>query len=1300
MKKFLHLFLLQFLFASVRSIEDNDVFIFADNKWCITNSSSAITFRNYPKDGHYSSSLYPAIKDKSFNCNFEDNEECNYKEPSWHTGNWINQNSIYSILPITEPITDERWESFPIVKTKGDLFVDKLQYKEVLVIRDRNRDHFAIPLSVKIEKEAHIYLCDGENPVVSNCYWIMLGMSDGKMSKIRKCNAGQISYEYDEYPTDPYCSNGLVQNNVNPLNEDEWKHFLIRRRGGFLGIYQNNKIFLHITDTEKPYNTKKVFVHSKKADGLWKIHVYNFLESITKSENNDPLGPRFEVDTEICLSMFIKTSPGSTLRIQIKPKGYNFFSEVFQTEGIWKKIKIYRKIENNQLIKTDYNFYITRKGKGYWAVDDIRRCTNEEYRYIKSNDDDDECHLLSSDKPTIISMKSKKREISTTGIDCRENSFSTACIPCKIFGQEYCPKLKYCDVAEKCYCSAGYTDVKCNKDCPRGTYGHGCQKKSYCSKNNDPVTGYCPASCETPFTGSTCNISSTPFFLNDPLVVDITDTSFNIQQVDLQYVGNGAQYYTFQYSNDDDGSNKWVQVDEKIHLNVSKIVKVTGLEPDTNYSVRAIIIGRQSRLEKFSKTRQNFTTSCQKLSKDDVVIDTFNTSAIVKIMLHFNSCKMSKYLYCLNTCVNLLGNKFNISSLTPHKEYNLKFVHSNKTVLNITFNTTDGVPSFVTDITEKSSANSLELNWEKPETENGEIVGYEIAYTLYKHLACNFRENNPLIYHLNTTEKHIRLENLQPYSRYEISIRALSRAFKGKFKPKQVITTSSDELSPDEKVSISQVIVAGYPRILWNSIDCSTRRGPIFVQSKTVCLSEWCDRLNETIVDDFPYQPEGKTLLTKLQSYCNYTITLSISRNKTNWLFSDSFNFTSNPTSPGSVTQLSVYSKNDSSISLRWKKPYPPTGVLKEYKIDYYYYYFSIKYTNRIILRASEATCNLWKEFHCATITKEVYNNYVYHIKVFANNEKPDEFGTSSAIEIKNTQAGPEPPYNLNYEWTDDNELFVTFYHPNNTNGILTSFELMVFDKSELKYINYENYQLRYKFQYEDLTFLATRKTCSRFEMHIRAHNTYTSSIFTKLQIIVPPSIPAGIKTFNYKSEMTSIAIHLIFTQPYPDRAIILLSKGIDADELRSFETGDFIDRKPRGNFTSFWVVYDNENLDSPVEFEIGDGNSTWQELTNPALESGRKYTIVVYLVNYCQNFLAKWMKQEWVVQTEGESVGPSSEEIFIDNDNDGESDDGRNLWALLLLVLIPIVLFGVWFVKKKNMDLHRFMNSIGSECR
>jgi hypothetical protein len=62
------------------------------------------------------------------------------------------------------------------------------------------KSNFDIPFSIRTEKEAHIFLCDGEDPHESNCYWIMLQAFGGSETAIRKCSKTFIPKINKKYP--------------------------------------------------------------------------------------------------------------------------------------------------------------------------------------------------------------------------------------------------------------------------------------------------------------------------------------------------------------------------------------------------------------------------------------------------------------------------------------------------------------------------------------------------------------------------------------------------------------------------------------------------------------------------------------------------------------------------------------------------------------------------------------------------------------------------------------------------------------------------------------------------------------------------------------------------------------------------------------------------------------------------------------------------------------------------------------------------------------------------------------------
>jgi hypothetical protein len=59
-------------------------------------------------------------------------------------------------------------------------------------VEDELQQNFQISLSIRISREAHIFLCDGDKVEESNCYWFLLMGFRGNKTELRKCAQGTI----------------------------------------------------------------------------------------------------------------------------------------------------------------------------------------------------------------------------------------------------------------------------------------------------------------------------------------------------------------------------------------------------------------------------------------------------------------------------------------------------------------------------------------------------------------------------------------------------------------------------------------------------------------------------------------------------------------------------------------------------------------------------------------------------------------------------------------------------------------------------------------------------------------------------------------------------------------------------------------------------------------------------------------------------------------------------------------------------------------------------------------------------
>lgn len=84
---------------------------------------------------------------------------------------------------------------FPTIRTNAFDFKknEKPEFLEVKQWRSAYDSKFDFSLSVKVNYDAHIFICDDQNPLQSQCYWILLGYNSGKKSGIRKCDKNSIN---------------------------------------------------------------------------------------------------------------------------------------------------------------------------------------------------------------------------------------------------------------------------------------------------------------------------------------------------------------------------------------------------------------------------------------------------------------------------------------------------------------------------------------------------------------------------------------------------------------------------------------------------------------------------------------------------------------------------------------------------------------------------------------------------------------------------------------------------------------------------------------------------------------------------------------------------------------------------------------------------------------------------------------------------------------------------------------------------------------------------------------------------
>jgi hypothetical protein len=185
-----------------------------------------------------------------------------------------------------------------------------------------------------------------------------------------------------------------------------------------------------------------------------------------------------------------------------------------------------------------------------------------------------------------------------------------------------------------------------------------------------------------------------------------------------------------------------------------------------------------------------------------------------------------------------------------------------------------------------------------------------------------------------TKESKIKFTRLNPYSVYSFSVSTNNTSFQSTPLTKRYETPASEDIYEEEipRIEISRVNASSV-QVEFSQIDCNKHRGLLWREVTLSCSHQWCMSKTEKI----PNNPLIHTW-SNLFPYSNYTLQVKFSRStKFENSVTQKQKFQTNFSVANEVRELLVYSKSESSISLRWREPYPPTGVLVLYNIRYHY---------------------------------------------------------------------------------------------------------------------------------------------------------------------------------------------------------------------------------------------------------------------------------------------------------------------------------------------------------------------------
>ncbi|XP_065158766.1 receptor-type tyrosine-protein phosphatase delta-like [Atheta coriaria] len=326
-----------------------------------------------------------------------------------------------------------------------------------------------------------------------------------------------------------------------------------------------------------------------------------------------------------------------------------------------------------------------------------------------------------------------------------------------------------------------------------------------------------------------------------------------------------------------------------------------------------------------------------------------------------------------------------------------------------------------------SSSSKLNVVWKAPTPVLGIITNYVVTWMFFDKRGCKIAN---------------RISNIQStYSTYNITVSAVTKKGQGDIENILGFTDVAETI--DINTFNRRIITLETSIQIGLVVDCEHWNGPIYLNAYAICMSEWCEGQWVNITKHMQYN--DITTLDSVLPYTNYKLEVNIFRNKMDRIndYNKSWSTVWMTLSgvPNQIPFAEVYSLSETSLSLRWSPPYPPTGILDSFVIKYYY--TSEEHSTPQTYINYLSPCKIWTNMYCTTLTNLIPNkNYI--ISIAGQNQGISEYGLETILNETTLIGVPQPPVNLVANWNESRFLELQWQHPNKTNGPLLKFEIIV----------------------------------------------------------------------------------------------------------------------------------------------------------------------------------------------------------------------------------------------------------------
>ncbi|XP_077549260.1 receptor-type tyrosine-protein phosphatase T-like [Haemaphysalis longicornis] len=853
-----------------------------------------------------------------------------------------------------------------------------------------------------------------------------------------------------------------------------------------------------------------------------------------------------------------------------------------------------------------------------------------------------------------------------------------------------------------CSCGTGFHGPFCNQTCPPHSYGADCKQSRICFCKTEAFCDFYTGTCrrdrgaclEGWKNGPYCD-TSYPLLKRQPLVSGISDKEAIIQ------------FYPWTKNQDDgEGQPKEYRIQFKVAnetwstQTVAALPKkevytrtLTRLRSGTDYHVRVLVVDADGNYRERGAAVETFRTACgsPKMAPQNVTIDNSSTSEIV--VKWKNPGREQWFCWSVSVILEVNGvygknKEFNLtqSGSTSVEEDRISVKPYTRVIIRLRLRTPNNMyspwtqkynvtsaedaPSMVSHVQlKKDGAREALLSWGPPQEANGILRRY---WVLYKPLAfriqgCHQLEQTPTKVDVPASLTTVNLTALRPYTKYQVSVSAETILPGRPFNTTFDTTASVPEGAP---TNFHHSRTAGYDTLGWSSVPCNFANGAnqsyyLELESNDPWESEL--RMANVISPYFQYQD--------LVPYTQYKAKVFAQNEEGRSPKHASLNFRTAPADPPAPTQLDAAQLSQDAVTLSWKAPYPPYGVLNHYQLKFFKSTERSLYTERAF---QPAHCDRRSELkHCYTVNG-LEPNQLYFFAVRAKNNGTGYSPYSEELQIETKEMPPGPPVNITSSGETEDSLKIEWEPPQRRNGKLLQYKVQsrvahtfnaMLTESWKPYPTTLAASKNREFYLRGLFPGSTYEVCIQASTSAGFGEALCGNFSTKASAPVVQMEPVIGKIIN--STVSIVLTPVDFVRgPITGYYLLVVRQGESVDEPLKLVNFSTAENQRLGYYVAAHLT-PNQLDNGPVNFVVGGGNVTGL-FENPPLTDTTPYRFaLVAESNFAGDVLYGYRLTAPVIVNSGGSVGLGAIIGGI---------------AVLLILIIVAVCATYYYLRKKEV--------------